>query len=104
MTIRGDAAGWRAGREAGLLEQIVGAAFAVVIALAAAVAYFWGTNWLLDKFLATDMRMSSARMTQRDTLRTKIRPWLFLLPALLFLSVYLIYPVFETLRKSSAGR
>src|SRR5690606_7788905 len=38
--------------------------------------------------------------TRQDLLRTSIRPWLFLFPALLFLSVYLIYPAIETFRLS----
>ncbi len=83
-----------------MVQQVVGAIFAVLIALAACGAYFWGTNWLLDKFLATDNSMPMDRMTRRDVLRSKVRPWLFLFPALLFLSVYLIYPVFETIRLS----
>ncbi len=82
-----------------VLTQLLGAGFAIVVALAACVAYFWGTNWLLDRFLGSaDMRGNEA--TQRDNLRSAIRPWLFLLPALLFLTVYLIYPVFETIRLS----
>lgn len=83
-----------------MYDQIIGAVIAVVIALGAAVAYFWGTNWLLDKLLLTDNGMPAARMTARDTLRSKIRPWLFVFPALLFLTIYLIYPVFETVRLS----
>ena len=51
-----------------------------------AVAYFWGTNWLLDKFLATNAAMAGEAITRRDTLRSSIRPWLFIFPALLFLT------------------
>jgi alpha-glucoside transport system permease protein len=83
-----------------IIQQIVGALFAIAIALGGTVAYFWGTNWLLDKFLSADARMTGPEMTKRDNLRSQIRPWLFLLPALLFLSVYLIYPVVETFRLS----
>jgi len=83
-----------------MVEQVLSAVFTVAIALAGCVAYFWGTNWLLDKTLASDMSMSGDAMTARDTLRSNIRPWLFLFPALLFLTVYLVYPVFETLRLS----
>lgn len=81
-----------------MTEQVLGAVLAVAVALAAAVAYFWGTNWLLDKFLAAPA--SSAASGGQDRLRTAIRPWLFLFPALLFLSIYLVYPVFETVRLS----
>lgn len=83
-----------------VFQQVVGAALAIAIALGGAVAYFWGTNWLLDKLLGTTTQMSGREITQRDSLRSQIRPWLFLLPALLFLSVYLVYPVIETFRLS----
>lgn len=83
-----------------MIQQILGAVFAVLIALAAAAAYFWGTNWLLDKFLAPNAALSGEAVTRRDRQRSAIRPWLFIFPALLFLTVYLIYPVFETLRLS----
>ena len=82
-----------------IVQQLFGAVIAIVVALAACVAYFWGSNWLLDKFLNSDSVTGDA-VTRRDRLRDRIRPWLFLAPALLFLSVYLIYPVFETLRLS----
>ena len=83
-----------------MVQQILGAVIAVLVALSACFAYFWGTNWLLDKFLASNTAMSGDQITKRDTLRSGIRPWLFIFPALLFLSLYLIYPVFETLRLS----
>ncbi len=83
-----------------MVQQILGAVIAVLIALAACAAYFWGTNWLLDKFLAPKAGLSSEDVTRRDTRRSQIRPWLFVIPALLFLTIYLVYPVFETLRLS----
>ena len=82
-----------------MIQQIISAVVAIAIALAAAVAYFWGTNWLLDQVLGT-RGMSGDQVTRRDNIRSQIRPWLFLFPALLFLSVYLVYPVFETVRLS----
>ena len=88
-----------------VLQQVLGAGFAIAIALAAAVAYFWGTNWLLDKVLASSgPGISGNEATRRETLRSQIRPWLFLFPALLFLSVYLVYPVIETFRLSLFDR
>ena len=38
---------------ADILQQIVGAVFAIGIALAGLFAYFWGTNGLLDKVLTS---------------------------------------------------
>src|SRR5690606_13690232 len=89
---------------ADVVPQITGAIIAIAIALAGCVAYFWGTNWLLDKVLGTSERMATGEVTRRDTLRSQIRPWLFLFPALLFLSVYLVYPVIETFRLSFFDR
>lgn len=82
-----------------VLQQILGAAVAVAVALLAAVAYFWVSNWLLDKTFGTaaDTGTGSAR---NDAIRGQIRPWLFMFPALLFLSIYLVYPVIETVRLS----
>lgn len=88
-----------------MLEQIVYALITVAIGLGGGMLYFWGSNWALDTALATDRRGITLEQTvQRDTLRSKIRPWLFLFPALFFLTVYLVYPVFETLRLSFYGR
>ena len=83
-----------------MVQQILGAVIAVVVALAACAAYFWGTNWLLDRLLATSPGMPDEMLAKREARRSRIRPWLFIAPALLFLTVYLIYPVFETLRLS----
>jgi alpha-glucoside transport system permease protein len=85
-----------------LFQQLTSAAFAIVIAVAACVAYFWGSNWLLEKFLGTQNAeaLPEGEATRRDSLMGQISPWLFLLPALLFLSVYLVYPVVETFRLS----
>jgi alpha-glucoside transport system permease protein len=83
-----------------MVQQILGAIAAVVIALAVCFAYFWGSNWLLDRMLATRPGMGDNAITRREVRRSGIRPWLFIAPALLFVTVYLIYPVFETLRLS----
>ena len=83
-----------------MVQQILGAILAVGIALAACFAYFWGTNWLLDRVLGTNNSMSVEVVTRRDLARSNVRPWLFIFPALLFLVLYLVYPVIETLRLS----
>ena len=80
-----------------MLEQITYALIVVVVGIAAAFLYFWGTNWLLDKMLAPSANATGTSTVHADKLRTAIRPWLFLAPALLFMSLYLVYPVFATL-------
>lgn len=86
------------------MGQAVYAVVAVVIAVSVFIAYFWGANWLLDRALATPAGTPNDRAMQRDKRRSQIRPWLFIGPALLFLTVYLVYPVFETARLSLFGR
>ena len=83
-----------------MVQQIIGAIIAVAIALAACFAYFWGSNWMLDRVLGSSPAMDPDVETRRDLKRSAIRPWLFILPVLLFLVVYLVYPVIETVRLS----
>src|SRR5690554_1725909 len=80
-----------------MVEQVLYAIVTVLIGVGAAFIYFWGSNWLLDTLLSAD-NVDNATSVRRDALRTRIRPWLFLFPALFFLGVYLVYPVFETIR------
>jgi alpha-glucoside transport system permease protein len=84
--------------------QALYAAVMVALAVALLVSYYWGTNFLLDRLLVTTPAMPNQVITRRDTLRTRIRPWLFLAPALFFLGVYLIYPIIETFRLSLFDR
>jgi len=87
-----------------MLGQILGALLTVVIGVGGAVLYFWGTNWVLDRLLRDDPNIPGHESVIRDRRRSAIRPWLFLFPALFFLSLYLVYPVFETLRLSFFDR
>lgn len=87
-----------------ILQQGLYATAIVAGAIAIFLAYFWGSNWILDRALANDSSMSHEQIVRRDRLRTRIRPWLFMGPALLFLGIYLVYPVFETFRLSLFDR
>ena len=80
-----------------MLEQVIYALIVVVIGIAACFLYFWGSNWLLDKLLTPAPNASGTDTVRADRLRSSVRPWLFLMPALLFMSLYLVYPVFATL-------
>ena len=74
-----------------MTEQIYTALIAILIGVSAVIIYFWGSNWILDALISKSTR------DNKEVLREKIRPWLFAGPALFFLTLYLIYPVFETL-------
>ncbi len=82
-----------------MTAQILGALAAVVLGVGACLLYFLGSNLLLE-FLFSDKQTSTGQTLSRDRQREALRPWLFLLPALLLLFVYLIYPVYETIRLS----
>ena len=64
----------------------------IVVGVGGCVAYFWGANWLLDRCFLSATAMAR-RAVRNLRIATAIRPWLFLGPALLALTVYLIYPV-----------
>ncbi|MEC8573954.1 MAG: alpha-glucoside ABC transporter permease, partial [Pseudomonadota bacterium] len=65
------------------------------------VGYFYFSNLVLDRVIFPARGTHIARNIRRANM---IRPWLFLLPALLALGLYLAYPVVETLRLSVTER
>ena len=82
--------------------QVFGALVAIVLGVGLSVAYFAGTNWLLDTGLKDTRR--NGQLVIREHGREAIRPWLFVAPAIFLLGVYLVYPVYETLRLSFFDR
>ncbi|UWP90973.1 sugar ABC transporter permease [Aliiroseovarius crassostreae] len=78
------------------MAQIFAATGLIVIGLSVCAGYFLLSNFVLDSCLPG--RGKNARRNLRWV--GLIRPWLFLLPALVLLLIYLVYPVFQTLRLS----
>src|SRR5690606_3113 len=83
--------------------QILSALITIVIGVGGAVFYFWGANRLLDLIFPS---RGVTGMAAIDNLRRQamVRPWLFIGPALAILTIYLIYPVLQTLILSFHGR
>lgn len=79
-----------------MTEQILQTLLAVVVSISFCLLYFAGSNFLLDKIIYLPV----GTRFQRERVRSGIRPWLFLAPALLLLTVYLFYPLVETFRLS----
>jgi alpha-glucoside transport system permease protein len=79
-----------------MMSQILSALITVVIGVGGCIIYFFGSNWLLDRALPVDAN-NDAKSVQNLKRQSIIRPWLFLGPALLFLTLYLIYPAIATL-------
>jgi alpha-glucoside transport system permease protein len=82
-----------------MASQIISALITIIVGVGGCLLYFWGSNQLLDRMLPAQASNDAAAVRNLK-LQSSIRPWLFLGPALLLLSVYLVYPVFETLRLS----
>ncbi len=73
----------------------------IVIGVGGCVGYFYFSNQILDKVIFPARGENAGRNINRANM---VRPWLFLLPALIALGLYLAYPVFETLRLSLTDR
>ena len=75
--------------------------FTIIIGVSGCVGYFYFANLLLDKVLFPATGPNIGRNINRANM---IRPWVFLFPALFALTLYLAYPVVETLRLSLTDR
>lgn len=78
------------------MEQIIFALIVMVMGIAGCILYFVGSNYILDRVY--NIHGKSPEVAAKNLRRIGIiRPWLFLGPAFLALTVYLIYPVFASL-------
>ena len=82
-----------------MLSQLLSAFFTVLLGVGGCVAYFYGSNILLDRLFPADAVKPEVQ-NRNLKIQSAIRPWLFLAPALILLGVYLVYPVIETIRLS----
>ncbi|WP_342075855.1 sugar ABC transporter permease [Yoonia sp. SS1-5] len=73
----------------------------IIIGVGGCVGYFYSANLFLDKVLFKPEGPNAGRNINRANM---IRPWLFLLPAIIALGLYLAYPVIATLRLSFLER
>ena len=77
-------------------DAIVQTLTAVVVSIGFCLLYFAGSNYVLDSLVDA----SGRSRLRKEALKSGIRPWLFLAPAVLLLTVYLLYPLLETFRLS----
>lgn len=78
------------------MNEILNATVIVTIGVGAMMLYYFGTNWLLETVFA-DRFDAEGRVTLSMTnFRARVRPWLFIFPALIFLTIYLLYPALAT--------
>jgi len=77
-------------------DQVFRGIFFIVIGVGALVAYFWGSNWALDRLLADPLGPDGDPIESKENQREAIRPWLFVSPAIILLFVYLVFPAIQT--------
>jgi len=73
----------------------------IILGVGGCVGYFYASNLLLDKVLYPAKGPNIASNIRRANI---IRPWLFIFPALLVLTVYLAYPVVGSAYRSLFNR
>jgi alpha-glucoside transport system permease protein len=73
----------------------------IIMGVGGCLGYFYFANKILDKFIFPPRLDDQGRNINRANM---VRPWLFLAPAIFALGLYLVYPVFETLRLSLTDR
>jgi alpha-glucoside transport system permease protein len=73
----------------------------VVVGVGGCFAYFFLSNLILDRVIFPARGPNISRNINRAT---HVRPWLFLFPAALALSIYLVYPVIGSVIRSLYNR
>ena len=73
----------------------------IIIGVGGCIAYFWTSNFVLDRYIFPAEGPKAGENINRAN---AVRPWLFLLPALAALGLYLLYPVFGSFWRSLFNR
>ncbi len=74
------------------MEQVLFALGTILIGVAGCIAYFYFSNLALDLILPS----KGTNAGRNINLTLTIRPWLFMGPAIILLSIYLVYPVINS--------
>jgi alpha-glucoside transport system permease protein len=76
------------------MNPAVQALVTIAVGVGGCVGYFWASNLILDTVIFPPRGPNAGANINRAN---RVRPWLFLMPALLALGLYLAYPVLATL-------
>lgn len=79
------------------MERVVSAFVGILIGVGAMLLYYFGSNWVIDRFLGDQVDDKGVITLSRGNLREAIRPWLFAGPAVLLLGLFLVYPAVQTI-------
>lgn len=83
------------------MSPLLQAGATILIGVVGCVGYFYAANLILDRVLFPARGPNIGRNINRAN---AVRPWVFVLPAVLALSVYLVYPVVGSLWRSMFNR
>ncbi|GGG60789.1 alpha-glucoside ABC transporter permease [Salipiger pallidus] len=83
------------------MSPIIQGILTIFIGVGGCIAYFYGSNLVLDRVIFPARSDDHGRNIRRATM---VRPWLFLLPAILALGLYLVYPVIGSFWRSLFNR
>jgi alpha-glucoside transport system permease protein len=83
------------------MNPMVQGLITVIIGVGGCVAYFYAANLVLDRVLYP---ASGPKAGDNINKANRIRPWLFLFPALVALGLYLVYPVVGSFYRSLFDR
>ncbi len=83
------------------MNPIVQGIATIIAGVGGCVAYFYLSNLVLDKFIFPAKGKNIGRNINNANM---VRPWLFLLPAILALGLYLMYPVVASFYRSLFNR
>ncbi|MGI9520585.1 MAG: carbohydrate ABC transporter permease [Hyphomicrobiaceae bacterium] len=86
------------------MEQLILGLLAATLGVGGSVAYFFIANSILDRIYPVSTSSSNPKiqslLTRNMRISGAVRPWLFVLPALLFLTTFLVYPIVKTAQLS----
>ncbi|MBF9032360.1 ABC transporter permease subunit [Rhodobacterales bacterium HKCCE3408] len=83
------------------MNPIVQGLITIVIGVGGCIGYFYGANFVLDRFIFPAKGKNAGQNINRANM---VRPWLFLFPAMFALGLYLVYPVFGSFFRSLYNR
>ena len=69
--------------------QVLNALATIIVGVFACVTYYYFSNYVLDTIFPAKGQNASRNINRASA----VRPWLFMGPAIVFLSAYLVYPV-----------
>ena len=83
------------------MSPLIQGGLTIIIGVGGCIGFFFASNLSLDKVIFPPKGANPGRNINRANM---VRPWLFLLPAILALGLYLVYPVIGSFWRSLFNR